>query len=220
VFSMDGDTADLPGLAALAKRYDAWLMVDDAHGFGVLGSHGVGTVEHFGLDTTDVPVLMGTLGKAAGSFGAFVAGSELLIETLIQFARPYIYTTALPPAVAAASIASLQVQRDESWRRDHLHQLIKHFRNGAATIGLDLLPSASAIQPLLVGDAARALALSDSLLERGVLVSAIRPPTVPDGTARLRITLSAAHSVADVDKLLDALQQVNSQLIVSPRAKA
>jgi 8-amino-7-oxononanoate synthase len=207
VFSMDGDVADLPGLAALAKRYSAWLMVDDAHGFGVLGSSGGGTPQHFGLNTNDVPVLMGTLGKAAGSFGAFVAGSELLIETLIQFARPYIYTTALPPAVAAASLASLAVQREESWRRDHLQQLIKHFRDGALGLGLSLMPSSSAIQPLLVGDAARAVAISEKLLAAGVLVSAIRPPTVPAGTARLRITLTAAHSIADVDQLLDALQR-------------
>jgi 8-amino-7-oxononanoate synthase len=205
VFSMDGDTADLPGLAALAKRYDAWLMVDDAHGFGVLGAGGAGTPQHFGLDTDDVPVLMGTLGKAAGSFGAFIAGSELLIETLIQFARPYIYTTALPPSVAAASLASLAVQREEGWRRDHLQTLINYFRHGASSSGLDLMPSSSAIQPLLVGDAARALAISEKLLESDILVSAIRPPTVPAGTARLRITLTAAHSTADIDRLLDVL---------------
>jgi len=207
VFSMDGDMADLPGLAAIAKRYDAWLMVDDAHGFGVLGATGAGTPQHFGLDTSDVPVLMGTLGKAAGSFGAFVAGSDLLIEALIQFARPYIYTTALPPAIAAASLASLAVQRDEGWRRDHLQQLIKHFRTGANSLGLSLMPSTSAIHPLLVGDTARALEISEKLLVRGILVSAIRPPTVPAGTARLRITLSAAHTFADVDRLLEALQR-------------
>jgi len=207
VFSMDGDTADLAGLAALAKRYGAWLMVDDAHGFGVLGSTGAGTSQHFGLDTSDVSVLMGTLGKAAGSFGAFVAGSNLLIETLIQFARPYIYTTALPPAIAAASLASLAVQREEGWRRDHLQQLIKRFHAGASNLGLPLMPSISPIQPLRVGDAARALEISDKLLASAILVSAIRPPTVPAGTARLRITLSAAHTVADVDRLLETLQR-------------
>jgi 8-amino-7-oxononanoate synthase len=207
VFSMDGDTAALPGLAALAKRYDAWLMVDDAHGFGVLGKTGAGTPQHFGLDADAVPVLMGTLGKAVGSFGAFIAGSELLIETLIQFARPYIYTTALPPAVAAASLASLAVQREEGWRRDHLQALITYFRDGASNLGLVLMPSSSAIQPLLVGDAARALAISGKLLASNILVSAIRPPTVPAGTARLRITLTAAHCVDDIDKLLEALRR-------------
>jgi 8-amino-7-oxononanoate synthase len=207
VFSMDGDIADLPGLAALAKRYDAWLMVDDAHGFGVLGATGAGSVQHFGMQAEDVPVLMGTLGKAAGTFGAFIAGSELLIETLIQFARPYIYTTALPPAVAAATLASLAVQREEGWRRDHLQAVIKHFRQGAQSLGLDLLPSTTPVQPLMVGDAQQALQLSEKLRQQGILVSAIRPPTVAAGTARLRITLTAAHTNAQVDRLLDALRK-------------
>jgi len=210
VFSMDGDLAELPALAAVAKRYDAWLMVDDAHGFGVLGASGAGTVEHFGLGADDVPVLMGTLGKAVGTFGAFIAGSELLIENLIQFARPYIYTTALPPAVAAATLASLEVQQQESWRREHLQQLTEHFRQGAQQLGLNLLPSTTAIQPLLIGDAQQALHISEQLRSAGILVSAIRPPTVPAGTSRLRITLSAAHSVDQIDWLLFALARVTA----------
>lgn len=208
VFSMDGDTAPLPGLAALAQRHDAWLMVDDAHGFGVLGAQGAGCAEQFGLDTERLPILMGTLGKAIGSFGAFVAGSETLIETLIQFARSYVYTTALPPAVAAATLASLDLLATEAWRRDHLRGLIARFREGAAQLGLPLMPSDSAIQPLRVGDAGRALALSQALAERGCWISAIRPPTVPAGSARLRITLTAAHSEAQVDRLLAALEAV------------
>ena len=205
VFSMDGDTAPLARLAASCARHDAWLMVDDAHGFGVLGERGAGSTEAAGLDETAVPVLMATLGKALGTAGAFVAGSELLIESLVQQARNYIYTTALPPAVAVASLASLQLLQTESWRRGHLAALVARFRRGAAQLDLPLLQSASAVQPLLVGDAGRAVALSERLRERGLLVSAIRPPTVPRGTSRLRITLSAAHSEAQVDRLLAEL---------------
>ena len=205
VFSMDGDLAPLTELAALARQHDAWLMVDDAHGFGVLGENGGGCAEYFNLDQNQLPILMGTLGKACGSFGAFVAGSETLIETLIQFARTYIYTTALPAAVAAATLQSLNIIREESWRREHLQKLIARFRGGAQQLDLPLMNSASAIQPLLIGDAAHALALSEKLAARGFWISAIRPPTVSAGTARLRITLSAAHSEAQVDQLLDAL---------------
>lgn len=208
VFSMDGDLAPLPALAALARRHDAWLMVDDAHGLGVLGAHGRGVVEHYGLDMQAVPILVGTLGKALGSFGAFVAGSEDLIEYLIQRARPYIYTTALPPAVAHATLTSLRLAQQETWRRGHLHALVARFRRGAAELGAHLLPSDTPIQPLLVGDAEQALALSAALRARGIYVTAIRPPTVPTGTARLRITLSAAHDEAQVDRLLAALEQV------------
>ena len=210
VFSMDGDLAPLPELAAAASRHDAWLMVDDAHGIGVLGEHGGGCAEHFGLDIEQLPILMGTLGKGFGSFGAFVAGSEALIETLIQFARTYIYTTALPPAVAAATLESLNLIQRETWRREHLHALIARFRSGAEQLGLPIMASTSPIQPLLVGDAGRALALSEQLAERGIWISAIRPPTVPAGTARLRITLSAAHSEAQVDRLLAALAEVGA----------
>jgi 8-amino-7-oxononanoate synthase len=205
VFSMDGDTAPLARLAGACSRHDAWLMVDDAHGFGVMGERGAGSTEAAGLDETAVPVLMATLGKALGTAGAFVAGSELLVEGLVQQARNYIYTTALPPAVAAASLVSLQLLQTESWRRGHLAALVARFRRGAAQLDLPLLESASAIQPLLVGDTGRAVALSERLRDRGLLISAIRPPTVPRGTSRLRITLSAAHSEAQVDRLLSEL---------------
>ena len=212
VFSMDGDLADLPALCAAARQRDAWMVVDDAHGFGCLGQRGAGIVEHYGLGLDEVPVLVGTLGKAFGTAGAFVAGSEELIETLIQFARPYIYTTSQPPALAWATLKSLQLLRDESWRREHLARLIVRFRAGASALGLELMDSPTPIQPLLIGDSARAMQLSAGLRERGILVTAIRPPTVPQGTARLRVTLSAAHSEADVDRLLEALQQALSHL--------
>jgi len=205
VFSMDGDTAPLAALADACGEHDAWLMVDDAHGFGVLGERGVGSTEAAGLEVSSVPVLMATLGKALGTAGAFVAGSEVLIEGLIQQSRNYIYTTALPPAVAAASLEALSLLREEPWRREHLAQLIVRFRVGAEQLGLPLMLSASAIQPLLVGDAARAVDLSKRLSEAGFLIGAIRPPTVPAGTSRLRITLSAAHSEEQVDQLLEQL---------------
>ena len=212
VFSMDGDVADLPALARAAKARGAWLMVDDAHGFGPLGDTGAGIVEHFGLGLDDVPVLIGTLGKSFGTAGAFVAGSEELIETLIQFARPYIYTTSQPPALACATLKSLQLLRTEHWRREHLARLIQLFRSGAEQIGLRLMDSFTPIQPILIGDAGRALRLSQMLREKGLLVTAIRPPTVPAGGARLRVTLSAAHSEAQVQLLLDALAQCYPQL--------
>ncbi len=207
VFSMDGDVADLPALAKAAKAKNAWLMVDDAHGFGPLGANGAGIVEHFGLGIDDVPVLIGTLGKSFGTAGAFVAGSEELIETLIQFARPYIYTTSQPPALACATLKSLELLRTEHWRREHLAALIKQFRAGAQALGLELMDSFTPIQPILIGDSGRALRLSQLLRARGVMVTAIRPPTVPAGSARLRVTLSAAHSEAQVQLLLQALEQ-------------
>ncbi|MCH5520722.1 8-amino-7-oxononanoate synthase [Pseudomonas syringae] len=207
VFSMDGDIADLPALARATRAKGAWLMVDDAHGFGPLGANGAGIIEHFGLSMDDVPVLVGTLGKSFGTSGAFVAGSEELIETLIQFARPYIYTTSQPPALACATLKSLQLLRTEHWRREHLTRLIQQFRRGAEQIGLQLMDSFTPIQPIMIGDAGRALRLSQLLRERGLLVTAIRPPTVPAGSARLRVTLSAAHSEADVQLLLNALEQ-------------
>ncbi|MCU1717774.1 8-amino-7-oxononanoate synthase [Pseudomonas sp. 5P_3.1_Bac2] len=207
VFSMDGDLADLPALCAEAKRADAWVMVDDAHGFGTLGATGAGIVEHYGLGQDEVQVLVGTLGKAFGTAGAFVAGSEELIETLVQFARPYIYTTSQPPALACATLKSLQLLRTEHWRREHLAQLIARFRQGAAEIGLQLMDSPTPIQPILIGDSGRALRLSQLLRERGLLVTAIRPPTVPAGTARLRVTLSAAHSLEQLERLLSALAE-------------
>jgi len=207
VFSMDGDIADLPALATVAKAKNAWLMVDDAHGFGPLGESGAGIVEHFGLSMDDVPVLIGTLGKSFGTAGAFVAGSEELIETLIQFARPYIYTTSQPPALACATLKSLELLRTEHWRREHLRALIKQFRDGAQAIGLELMDSFTPIQPILIGDSGRALRLSQMLRDGGLMVTAIRPPTVPAGSARLRVTLSAAHSEAQVQLLLEALEQ-------------
>lgn len=205
VFSMDGDLAPLPQLAQLASEHNAWLMVDDAHGFGCLGANGGGCAEYYGLNGDQLPILVGTLGKAFGTFGAFVAGSEALIETLIQFGRTYIYTTALPPAVAAATRASLKLLQSESWRRDHLQRLIRQFRQGADSLGLTLMDSCSPIQPLIIGGEARALALCTALEERGFWVPAIRPPTVPAGSSRLRITLSAEHSPEQVDGLLNAL---------------
>lgn len=205
VFSMDGDIAPLSGLARLCEQHDAWLMVDDAHGFGVLGEHGQGSVAAAGLSNVDVPIYMATLGKAAGVFGAFVAGSAALIETLVQKARTYIYTTASPPSVAAATRAALRIIQRDSWRREQLNSHIARFRNAATQLGLQLMNSVTAIQPIVLGSEAAALAASAALLERGFLVTAIRPPTVPQGTARLRVTLSAAHSEADLDHLLDAL---------------
>ncbi|MEZ5569001.1 MAG: 8-amino-7-oxononanoate synthase [Halioglobus sp.] len=206
VFSMDGDTAPLGALSRLCQEHAAWLMVDDAHGFGVLGERGAGSTEETGLGVQEVPILMATLGKALGTAGAFVAGSELLVEGLLQQSRNYIYTTALPPPVAAASLEALALLQAEPWRRQRLGDLVARFRAGAAQLELPLLASRSAIQPLLVGDASRAVALSERLAERGCLISAIRPPTVPEGTSRLRITLSAAHSEAQVDTLLSLLE--------------
>ncbi|MBF8703168.1 8-amino-7-oxononanoate synthase [Pseudomonas putida] len=212
VFSMDGDLADLPALADVARARGAWLMVDDAHGLGTLGTQGGGIVEHFDLGVEDVPVLIGTLGKACGTAGAFVAGSEELIEALVQFARPYIYTTSQPPALACATLKSLELLRRETWRREHLAALIHQFRGGAQQIGLQLMDSPTPIQPIVIGDSAQALRLSRMLRERGLLVTAIRPPTVPAGSARLRVTLSAAHSEAQVQLLLNALAECYPQL--------
>jgi len=205
VFSMDGDVAPLPALAAAASAHQAWLIVDDAHGLGVLGTEGRGSCEFFGLGSQDVPVLIGTFGKALGTFGAFVAGDDDVIELLIQRARTYIYTTALPPAVAAATRHALKKLQLEKWRREHLQSLVAHFREGAGQRGLSISESTTPIQPLLLGSEDRALAASHRLAESGYRVTAIRPPTVPVGTSRLRITLSAAHSVTQVDGLLAAL---------------
>lgn len=205
VFSMDGDLAPLPALAAAARAHDAWLVVDDAHGIGVVGADGGGCCEHFGLDAQAVPVLIGTFGKALGNFGAFVAGDEDVIELLIQRARSYIYTTALPPAVAAATRRALRIVREEAWRREALQARIAQFREGAARRGLAVMPSTTPIQPLVLGGERAALAASGRLAEAGYRVTAIRPPTVPAGTARLRITLSAAHTPQQVEGLLAAL---------------
>ena len=206
VFSMDGDIAPVAALLELCERHDAYLFIDDAHGFGVLGEAGRGTLEHFGI-TSDRIIYMATLGKAAGVAGAFVAGDETLIETLIQNARTYIYTTATPPLLAHALLASLQIIAQEEWRRERLRALIAQLRDGLAASSWQLMPSETPIQPLLVGGNDAALALSARLTATGLLVPAIRPPTVPQGTARLRISLSADHEAADVARLVAALVQ-------------
>jgi 8-amino-7-oxononanoate synthase len=206
VFSMDGDVAPLADLAALCRDRHALFYVDDAHGLGVLGPQGAGSVAAAGLDARQVPVLMGTLGKALGTAGAFVAGDDDLIEAIVQFARPYIYTTAMPAALAAATRASLRLVRaDTDGRRERLAAHIARFRAGAKQLGLPVMDSSTAIQPLLVGSTEAAMGASRALEAAGFLVVAIRPPTVPQGAARLRITLSAAHSSDQIDALLEAL---------------
>ncbi len=210
VFSMDGDVAPLASLTETCDRHQAWLMIDDAHGFGVLGKQGRGTLEHLDISPAKVPIYMATLGKAAGTAGAFVAGSKDLIEYLIQHARSYVYTTAMPPALAEASRASLKLIRQESWRREQLQSLIKQFRSGAQQLGLQLMDSNTAIQPIVIGDSQQASRVSEQLLDKNILISAIRPPTVPDGSARLRITLSAAHTEQQVDQLLSSLEKIFS----------
>ena len=207
VFSMDGDIAPLPELLALCERHDAWLLVDDAHGFGVLGEQGRGSLSHFGIGSERI-IYMATLGKAAGVFGAFVAAEQVVIDTLVNHARSYVYTTATPPALSVALIEGLRLIGQGDDRRAHLQKLIVQLRHGLAGLPWRLMPSSTAIQPLLIGDNQQALALSEDLRERGIWVAAIRPPTVPQGTARLRITLSAAHGAADVEQLVGALHEL------------
>ena len=207
VFSMDGDLAPLPALASLCQQHNAHLMVDDAHGFGVLGQQGGGCAEHFQLSPSELPILVGTLSKAFGTFGAFVVGSNTLIETLIQFARPYIYTTALPPAVAAATLTSLTLVQQGHKRREQLQQRITQFQKGAQQLGLQRMVSSTPIQPLILGQDDLVLTTAEKLYQDGILVGAIRPPTVPEGTARLRITLSSEHSENDINRLLSALEK-------------
>ena len=205
VFSMDGDLAPLQRLLPLARAHKAWLLVDDAHGIGVLGPGGRGSLAHLDIATQAPVILMATLGKAFGVFGAFVAGDEPLIETLIQHARTYIYTTALPPAVAEAARASLQIVRSEEWRRERLQSLVDRFVEQATQMGLSLTGARTPIQPVILGSPEAAVAASRTLRAQGILVPAIRPPTVAPGTSRLRITFSAAHEPAHVDRLLQAL---------------
>ena len=212
VFSMDGDLAPLPALARTARRAAAWLVVDDAHGLGVLGPSGGGTLEECGMSAADVPVLIGTLGKAFGSFGAFVAGDAALIEYLIQKARTYIYTTALPQPVAAASRRALELARSEDWRRARLVALIERFRAKALGAQVPLGNSRTPIQPIVLGSEAAVLGVQRELETEGFLVVAIRPPTVPKGTARLRVTITAAHGEAQVDELADALGRACARL--------
>ena len=207
VFSMDGDLAPLPELLALCEQHNAWLLIDDAHGFGVLGAQGRGSLAHFGIASQRV-ICMATLGKAAGVFGAFVAAEPAVIDTLVNHARSYVYTTATPPALASALLESLQLIANGDGLRGHLQRLIAQLRSGLRGLPWHLMPSTTAIQPILVGDNRAALDLSEKLRERGIWVAAIRPPTVPQGTARLRITMSAAHSVAEVTRLTETLHEL------------
>jgi 8-amino-7-oxononanoate synthase len=207
VFSMDGDIAPVPELLSLCEKYDAWLMLDDAHGFGVLGAEGRGILQHFNVQSPRI-IYMATLGKAAGVAGAFVAGDDTLIEYLIQNARTYIYTTATPPLLSAGLLASLEIIAQENWRRERLLSLISKLRNGLSGCKWRLEESSTPIQPLIIGSNDDAMDASEELLRRGILVPAIRPPTVPKGTARLRISLSAAHTLDDVGVLVDALREI------------
>ncbi len=208
VFSMDGDLAPLPEIANLAEMHNALLMVDDAHGIGVLGYSGGGALQHYDLSEAEVPILMATLGKAFGTFGAFVAGSEDLIEYLIQKARSYVFTTAMPAAIAEATRVSLKLVRTEAWRREKLRALTEHFKTGARQLGLPLMDSVTAIQPILLGDSRKATACSEALMSQGFWVGAVRAPTVPAGKARLRVTFSANHEIHHVDALLSALESL------------
>jgi 8-amino-7-oxononanoate synthase len=207
VFSMDGDLAPLPDLAQLCERRDAWLLVDDAHGFGVLGEDGRGSLSHFRLRSPRI-IYMGTLGKAAGVFGAFVAGETDVVEYLSQRARTYVYTTATPPFIAHALRRSLGIIRGEGWRRQRLRELVSQLKEALSGLSWKLLPSATPIQPLLTGDSREAVRVTEALRERGMLVPAIRPPTVPRGAARLRISLSAAHAPQDLEALASALREI------------
>ena len=206
VFSMDGDIAPLRDLSLVARMQKALLYVDDAHGVGVIGPDGRGSVAACRLDVATVPLQLVTLGKALGGYGAVLAGEAALIEHLAETARPYVYTTALPPAQAAASLAAVKLARREHWRREKLQALAERLRKRARAAGFELLPSDTPIQPLLVGDDAQAVAMARALEEQGFWVAAIRPPTVPEGSARLRITLSALHAGEDVDALVEALE--------------
>jgi len=209
VFSMDGDLAPLPALLALCERHGAWLVVDDAHGFGTLGQHGRGALEHFDLKSPYL-VYVGTLGKAAGVGGAFVAAHGTVIETLIQRARPYIFTTAAPPALAHALLTSLDIiSGDEGHeRRAHLNALVAQWQDGLRLKRWQRLPSSTAIQPVVIGENEETMKMSAALYEQGIWVGGIRPPTVPAGTARLRATLSASHTAQDVAQLINALNEL------------
>lgn len=208
VFGMNGDIAKLPELSMLAKQHNAWLMVDDAHGIGVLGDNGGGTLEHFNLQQQDVPILVCPLGKALGCYGAIVAGTNDLIESLIQFARTYIYNTAIPPAIAGALYAGLQVIKKETWRREKITYLVNYFKQQADIRNLSFLPSVTSIQSFIIGDAKTSLIISEKLLSRGFVVVAIRPPTVPKNTSRLRISLNCLHTEKQINDLLDNLAEI------------
>ncbi|MBS0358973.1 MAG: 8-amino-7-oxononanoate synthase [Proteobacteria bacterium] len=215
VFSMDGDLAHIPDLSRLARQYAATLMIDDAHGMGVLGATGRGSLEHHGLKVGDVDILTASFGKSFGASGAFVAANEMIIESCIQFARTYTYHTNFPAAIAEACRVSLQLIQKESWRREKLQKLVHLFKKGAKELGLKLSPSDTPIQPLMIGDEATALAVSDSLYQKGILALALRAPSVPKGSARLRITFSAEHTEEQVQQLLHALEMVNHEKIIA-----
>lgn len=215
-FSMDGDVAPVKQLAELCQQHDAMLVVDDAHGFGVLGDNGAGLLQHENVSVGGNVLMVGTLGKAAGSFGAFVAGDAVYIQSLIQFARTYIYTTALPPAVAAASIAAIDLVKSEPSRRERLHSLIERFRTATADAGLPMMPSHTAIQPILLGSEENALAADALLRENKILAIAIRPPTVPEGSARIRLTFRADHTDEDLDQLLAVLTSDSFRRLLKP----
>lgn len=208
VFSMDGDLAPLPQILELTERSNSSLMVDDAHGFGVLGASGKGSLEHFGLEQSKADIYMATFGKALGGYGAFVAGRDVLIESLVQFSRSYIYTTAIPPAVAATNRAGLALIQSEPERRQQLHDNINYFKQLATEKNLPLMPSDTAIQPVLLRTNERALEVSHGLREKGLLVVAIRPPTVPENSARLRITLTANHRRQHIEQLVEAISEL------------
>ena len=208
VFSMDGDLAPLQPLIQLTQTHQAALMVDDAHAIGVLGKHGRGSVEHWQVKAEHMPIVMGTLGKAFGTAGAFVAADKDVIETLIQQSRTFVYTTAQPAAVAAASLASLILVRTENWRREKLQTLIEQFRKGAAELGLATMNSLTPIQPIMIGDDKKAIVIGQELESRGFLLGVIRTPTVPLGSARLRVTLSTNHTEQNIKQLLEALEDV------------
>jgi 8-amino-7-oxononanoate synthase len=224
VFSMDGDVAPLPGIISLAHRYGAGLMVDDAHGIGCLGMYGQGVIasENNGslISQHDIPVLIGTFGKAFGTSGAFVAGDRAMIDYLEQFTRTYIFTTALPPALAQATRASLSLIISEPWRRERLKALIGRFRSVMLKLGLPLLHSDTPVQALILGESARAVAASEFLMARGFYVSAIRPPTVPIGSARLRLTLSALHTDEQLQRLLDAMAELAHTFLLSEEERS
>lgn len=211
VFSMDGDQAPLAELVALSQASDNWLMIDDAHGLGVLGDAGRGSLAQQGVAPGQVQILMGTFGKALGCAGAFVAGSRALVDYLANFAREYVYSTHLPPAQADAICAAIGWVQRADGARECLQAHISQFRQGAARLGLILGDSQTAIQPLLVGDSEQALVLAQHLRQQGLWVTAIRPPTVPAGQARLRLTLTAAHTREDIDRLLAALEAAQNE---------
>jgi len=207
VFSMDGDIAPVAELLALCEKYNAWLLLDDAHGFGVLGDQGQGIVSHFNFNSPRI-IYMATLGKAAGVSGAFVAGQEVVIETLIQYARSYIYTTAMPPLLSYTLLKSLVLIKREGWRRKKLIQLTEHLKKELQLLRWNLLPSDTPIQPVIIGGNSEVMQVSNALQERGILIPAIRPPTVPKNSARLRISLSAAHSTKDIERLAAVLREL------------